>query len=489
MNRGYGAAVFLILFMVLSVLAEEEFSVDPGILPDSPFYALDQFFERPGDDPEKALAYQQEKLAEAQAMAEKDKAELTQRALEKATEYGLLLEREITPEMEEKIKASSAQTTKVLERISEQLPEVQEQVQNQVEQQKRIALAADVATKIKQLCETLATLDPLQYEKTCKNDDTPQWQQDLDKELTKDQKAQALVFKEKLRECFMSRGKNCDCEGIGVQKFTELCLREKEISSQCQDGNQEACAHDGPTDFTDVLPDYLIDVVKELEEESEDEFEREEREFDGEEEGKKKRPGEKMYNPEEMYKPEDNDQLLKDCQQYRSEEECQQMAERMQQRFLEGEGSEGESPGMRRGPPERMQFPEGMPFPQEGMPRPPERMVPPEGQPMMPPEGENSGGYAAYRPEERMPSPDEYQRYQERDSQYQQEGEYDDEEYDNEEGSDSSQDRDDDSEHSSGESSESSEESQEAPPTGSATGVFDEPAVATWFANFMGIRG
>lgn len=266
--------VGMMLLTSLSVIAptavEREIlaAADPGILPDSPFYFIDTFFEQAGDDPEKALEYKEEKIAELEAMAKKNNAEAAEKALEKAQEYSDILEKEVTPEMEERVKESTEIAEEVLEEVSEELPQLADQITKQLAQEERIALAAEVSTQIKKLCETLAKLDPKQYAETCKIDgDSPQWLQKYDKELTEEQKKHAQTFAEKLTECAESEGLKCDCEGMGVKKFEELCVTQRDLKRQCDAGEEGACKammEQGPMDMFEYLPDYLHPVVANL---------------------------------------------------------------------------------------------------------------------------------------------------------------------------------------------------------------------------------
>lgn len=198
--------------------SEALFDVNPGILPDSPFYFIDQLLEFNADDPENALAYKQEKIAEALAMAEEKKTAEARKALQGASGYGNTLEKEITPEMEKGIPRDSAAAKEALTKISQDLPELEEDVTELMAKEDRIKLAAQVSSKIKKLCETLAKLDPKQYAENCKvAEDSPQWQKDLDEELTGEQKQQAQTFVGKLRQCAKTNGRECDCEGMGIQ--------------------------------------------------------------------------------------------------------------------------------------------------------------------------------------------------------------------------------------------------------------------------------
>ncbi len=254
------------LLLSFSAIAEE-FDVNPGILPDSPFYAVDQAIENilVGDNPERALAYREEKLAEAQAMAGKQQTGDAQKALERASSYGDILEKEITPEMEEFAKGRSALAEGVLEGLAKDLPALD--VVEHLEQQKRIALAGEVSSKIKELCEALSSLDPKQYAETCRtSDDSPAWFRSQDRKLTKEQEAHVKVFREKLQECFETSGVRCDCKGMGVKSFEQLCLEESSKAARCfENDNYDECDEDDDIDFEDYLPDYLLPIMMEME--------------------------------------------------------------------------------------------------------------------------------------------------------------------------------------------------------------------------------
>lgn len=258
----------MLSFTAVAEVTSPVSTVEPGITPDSPFYFLDEFFEQVGNDPQKALEYKEEKLAELQKMAEEKNAEAARTALENALEYGEVLEKEVTPEMEVEVKQSVEVAEKVLEHAGENLPELKQELLQKSEQEQRINLAAEISIKIKRLCETLSKLDPQQYAQTCKADqDTPQWQQKYDQELTEEQKQHATLFTEKMTQCFETQGKTCDCEGMGIKKFEEVCIAYRDFEQRCDAGDKEACTamiEKGPTDIIDYLPDYLHPVVQDL---------------------------------------------------------------------------------------------------------------------------------------------------------------------------------------------------------------------------------
>ncbi|MDO8623556.1 MAG: DUF5667 domain-containing protein [archaeon] len=249
-----------------------KFNVDPGLTPDSPLYFVDNFMEgvSVGNNPENALNAQEEKIAEAQVMVGEGKVAEAQQVLEKALAYGDIVEKEASPEMNQRVQESSQQVQEVLQDLKKQAETKNMNMDNNfdanLEKQKKISTAAELASKINELCIALAQLDPLQYADTCKpKGDSPQWMKVQDVKLTKEQQEQAKVFFDKLSQCFETPEK-CDCKGMGVQSFEDFCIEKSALASKCKQGNEEACKEmKSGTDPTEVLPDYLISTFKKVE--------------------------------------------------------------------------------------------------------------------------------------------------------------------------------------------------------------------------------
>ncbi len=244
---------------------EEEIvlEVEPGLTPDSPFYFIDELLERPGNDPEKALEYKEEKMAEALVMVRENKVEEAREALERYADYGEIVEKEVTPEMGMEVKQDTQEMKSALNKISQELPEID--VERLVELEERIRMAAEVSSQIKKLCQALSELDPVQYAKICQtDDDAPKWRIGLHKELTDEQKEHAELFASKMKQCFESQGQQCDCEGMGVQSFVDLCRRGSVKAAACREGDFTACQSIVDQDAFEALPDYLRPVMEEL---------------------------------------------------------------------------------------------------------------------------------------------------------------------------------------------------------------------------------
>ncbi len=274
--------VIIVLFTSLSVLAAEDIYKDvenvelqenAGLTPDSPFYFIDEKIENflVGDDPEKALAYKEEKIAEALQMIEEGKTQEAKAALNSAQEFGNIIEKEVSPEIEKRARESSKAVKKVVGDIQDNLEgekwdEIREILQEQNDQSDKIALAATISKKIQTLCESLADLDPKQYADTCQTgDDAPRWQQRLDKKLTAEQREEAEEFFGIMSSCFKNP-RECPCEKIKIKSFSEKCSEIAPLAAQCEDGDEDACERmDQIEDPIKLLPPHLQEVMNDIE--------------------------------------------------------------------------------------------------------------------------------------------------------------------------------------------------------------------------------
>jgi hypothetical protein len=169
---------------------ETEFNVNPGMTPDSPIYFIKDTYQRivVGNDPEKALSYREQKIAEAKAMVEKGKPGATEKSLDRALQYGNIVEREVSPDIQDKVNESMGKVQDAIndmkqDTIGEQWNDVNAGFDKNIEQGKKVETAAEISAKIKELCETLAKLDPLQYADSCKpKDNSPNWIKTQDKQ-------------------------------------------------------------------------------------------------------------------------------------------------------------------------------------------------------------------------------------------------------------------------------------------------------------------
>ena len=250
-----------------------EFNVDPGITPDNTIYFVKDTYQRivVGNDPERALGYREQKIAEAKAMVEKGKPEEAKQVLDRALQYGDIVEREVSPDIKERVQESVKQVQYVLDDLKEKASDegwtgVEEKSDENLEKEKRIGTASELVAKISELCEALAKLDSLQYADTCKSkDESPRWMREQDKELTEEQEEQVKIFVKKLSQCF-ENPEECDCKGTGVQKFEDFCLERSAVAVKCKEGDKNSCdSLESGGDPIELLPNYLIPAFKKVE--------------------------------------------------------------------------------------------------------------------------------------------------------------------------------------------------------------------------------
>ena len=254
----------------LSFIDEDaELEVTEGITPDSIFYVIDTFFDRFADE----VKVRQEKIAEIKAMINEDNFEAAREALERYKEYAENLEREVSPEQRDEVRRSAAAIYNVLKSLEVQIPDEErgEFFNDIIEREGRIVTAVEIAGKIKELCETLSELDPLQYSRVCKTDeDSPRWHKDLDDKLTEEQRQEAEEFFDIMLQCFETSGEECRCEDISITAFAEKCSIIAPLAYACDVENDEnACdkmdAIEEEESIEDLLPDYLRDVLRQIE--------------------------------------------------------------------------------------------------------------------------------------------------------------------------------------------------------------------------------
>jgi hypothetical protein len=254
-------------------IGEVELKGSAGLTPDSNFYFLETLVESVliGDDPETAMKYKEEKVLELKEMIESGNNEGAEKALEGVEKYNEIIKREVSPDIEKEVRESSKAVKEVLnsfesELENEEWDNIREIVGENIKDEDKIALAAKISKQIETLCKTLSDLDPLEYSNVCKTgDDAPKWKRDLDRELTAEQEKEAKEFFGIMSECFENPNE-CRCEEISVKPFAEKCSEFAPLVVKCESGDEDACEMmEEIGDPIDLLPDYLQDVMEDLE--------------------------------------------------------------------------------------------------------------------------------------------------------------------------------------------------------------------------------
>ncbi len=257
---------------------EEEYGdaviTDPGITPDSFFYFIDEFFDRFGSD----LENREEKIAEIKAMIEEGNFEAAREALESYRRHAESWEEDADPNERDEARRSAAAIHRALREFEDDIPDEfhKEFFDDVLEREGRLITAVEISSKIKELCEALSELDPSEYSRVCRTDDSDaNWHRALDRDLTEAQIKEAEEFGEIMSECFATSGGTCRCEEISFTAFAEQCTIIAPLAYACDVLDDEVSCdkmdeiEEGNDPF-DLLPDYLREVLDRIERQYDD---------------------------------------------------------------------------------------------------------------------------------------------------------------------------------------------------------------------------
>ncbi len=243
---------------------DSELEVDAGTTPDSALYVFDKFFDRFGDD----IEVREEKIAEIKAMVEAGDIESAKKALMIYIETAEEFEKEVGPERREEALRSSAAIRNAMRDIQDKVPpgERDEFVHDIIDREHSIATAAEIASKINELCRELSDLDPELFYQNCRVDDEgPRWHKEMFDDLTEEQKKEAKKFAEIMGQCFETSGQECRCDEIPYSSFANACSRAAPLATACDiEGDEKACEKLDSLDMPE-LPPHLEEVMRFLE--------------------------------------------------------------------------------------------------------------------------------------------------------------------------------------------------------------------------------
>lgn len=249
--------------------SDAQLSIGAGITPDSPFYFVeDKILTQFRDDSRN----REKKIAEIEAMINEGNIEAARKALEKYKIYASELENEVDPEKSEEAKRSAEAIRNKVKEIESKIPEEAKKdfIKDINERESKISTAAELSQKIKELCESLSKVDPVEYGRVCRtSNDAPRWQKRLDQKLTGEQKVEAEAFFKIMSQCFRNP-KECECDKISVKAFADKCSVVAPLAVKCeQEGDEKACKEmDEKTEgIEELLPEHLQDVMAGVEEE------------------------------------------------------------------------------------------------------------------------------------------------------------------------------------------------------------------------------
>ncbi|MEK6934012.1 MAG: hypothetical protein AABW75_03990 [Nanoarchaeota archaeon] len=245
----------------------EVLSIGAGITPDSAFYFVeDKILTQFRDDSKN----REKKIAEIEEMIKDGNLAAARKALERYEKYASELEKEVDPEKSEEARRSAAAIRNKIKEISSSIPEEAKKdfIEDINKKEDRISTAAELSSKIKDLCEALSKVDPIEYERVCKtNDNAPKWQKSLDKKLTEEQRKEAEKFFNIMSVCFKNPD-SCKCEDISIAAFAEKCKVVAPLAAKCEKDDEKACKEmDEKTEgINDLLPEHLQEVMASVEE-------------------------------------------------------------------------------------------------------------------------------------------------------------------------------------------------------------------------------
>ena len=253
-----------ILSEVESEYEDEQLGTEAGTTPDSALYFIDEFFDQFSDD----LDVREEKIAEIREMVKQGNIEEARKALDSYLTLAEKLGAESDPEKRDDTRRSAAAIRNAVSEFESEIPERfrEEFVDDVLEKEAGIITAAEISSKIKELCEQLSSLDPVEYSRVCTTeDDAPDWHKKLDRKLTDEQRKEAVKFGEIMSQCFETSGQECKCEEIPFTEFAEMCLIAAPLAVLCEvKGDETACEKMDNLEMPE-LPPHLQDVFDSLE--------------------------------------------------------------------------------------------------------------------------------------------------------------------------------------------------------------------------------
>ncbi len=250
-----------------------------GITPDSAFYFIESgIFEKFRND----IANMRKKMAEIRKLIQENKIEEAKISLEKLKEYARQVEAEADPEMRDEVRRAVAEILQTIKRIEDRIPEAykKEFVDDVLVVSENVATAAEISTKINELCNQLIDLG--EFEKAnevCNLDseekETPSWLKRKRNEWKQEMSEEAENFFDVLKECMevtsddiQGNYDQCRCDEMPSAQ-QELCY---EIAKTEDEGGDASSLIE---QFMKGLPnDLKVAVERSMSEFEEEGFER-----------------------------------------------------------------------------------------------------------------------------------------------------------------------------------------------------------------------
>jgi len=121
-----------------------------------------------------------------------------------------------------------------------------------------IDAAGKIASKIKELCDQLAGLDPNKFYDVCRpDDDSGRWHDEYYEDVTEEQKELFNADAGIIEGCIESSGNDCACEDINFVPLADMCLAARPLAVACGDFGEDFAEDDfdDEHDFDSVAED------------------------------------------------------------------------------------------------------------------------------------------------------------------------------------------------------------------------------------------
>lgn len=266
---------------------DEELGVDAGLTPDSFFYFLDGFID---SRPEKVA--EMKEMAERCSQGDKSACDGFEISFKKYREHADIDEREVSPEEKEKAQKTSRAIRGVLIRdIAKNIDPTKkdEFVKEIVKKENNIDTAAEIASKINELCGKLVELGEFEKaNKVCNleedDEDSPAWLKNKRNEWKGKMSEDAKKFFEVLTDCMKitedgKKGNSgeCKCNEMPDAQAV-LCVDIAAAEDACNDGGDKSACDDSEfliEEFMKGLPnDLKVAVERAMSKFEEEGFER-----------------------------------------------------------------------------------------------------------------------------------------------------------------------------------------------------------------------
>ena len=245
----------------MSDISQEE--IDEELGDGGSINGFDRFFDSIFQDD---LETMRERFAEIRTLVREGDIDGAKEILEHYRNVADELESDVSPDQRDEAVRLSQIIRSAVEDIEDRISEADRDEFDFIsETAENVGTAAELASKIKELCVELSAIDPVAYDRTCGADeDSAPWQRALHDDLTDEQRDEAREFGEILSSCMRTSGEDCRCEDISFVAMQEMCITARPLAIACDiEDDEDSCDKLDSLEFPE-MPDYLQNVADRL---------------------------------------------------------------------------------------------------------------------------------------------------------------------------------------------------------------------------------